>query len=111
MTDSLASLKEISSLVKKTKSVNTDRSHLETYVFGLNLNSANQFCVFPIIECQTINRSDSQQEATIDACKKIKVEENHIVQKKKSANISILKVNTYLLLQNQAWMISSLWNF
>lgn len=50
-------------------------------MFGLNFNSANQFCVLPVIECQTINGSDPQQEATIDACKKIKVEEIHIVQK------------------------------
>lgn len=49
-------------------------------MFGLNFNSADQFCVLPIIECQTINRSNSQQEATIDACKKTKVEEFCIVQ-------------------------------
>lgn len=50
-------------------------------MFGLDFNPANQLCVLPVIECQAINRSDSQQKATIDAYKKIKVEEIHSVQK------------------------------
>lgn len=70
-------------------------------MFRLNFNSANQFCVFPIIECQTINRPDTQQEATIDTCKKAKVEEIHIVEKKEKSTNTFLKLNTYLLLQNQ----------
>lgn len=50
-------------------------------MFGLDFNPANQLCVVPVIECQAIDRSDSQQKATVNACKKIKVEEVHVVQK------------------------------
>lgn len=90
ITDSLASCKKIS-LVKKYKSVNTQtgkslQSHAEPYVLGLDFNPANQFCVLPVVECQAINRSDPQQKATIDACKKIKVEEIPIVQKSHQQN-------------------------
>lgn len=37
-------------------------------MFRLNLNATDQLCVLPVIKCQTIHRSYTKQESSINAC-------------------------------------------
>lgn len=41
---------------------------LLTHMFGLDFNAADQFCVFPVIESQSIDWPYSQKKTSINAC-------------------------------------------
>ena len=38
----------------------------QSYMFGLDLDAADQLCVLPVIKCQAIHRPHPEQETSVD---------------------------------------------